>query len=268
MQPFVHLCVRSEFNMDSTVKIHALMSKCQQENMPAVALTDENTLHYIVDFIENSRNSKVKAIFGSEFTIRNDEGVEQKVYALARTNQGYENVIKLSSLSFSKPDKGVYITPNELDRFQKDIFMLVDDEPMFVYDKKQLYVRLRFDVSTHAASAAIASKIGAELIAADTVTHLFEQDGKLQHVLKSAAESTKLTLPEDNGHYFKTAEEMNQIYHNYPQALANTLVIAQACEVTIALKGDQDFKRMLPRFPIPEDVVVPDNIWSLSLIHI
>ncbi|MCB1841444.1 MAG: PHP domain-containing protein, partial [Halioglobus sp.] len=42
-KPFVHLHLHSEYSIvDSTVRIPALMERCESAGMPAVALTDQN----------------------------------------------------------------------------------------------------------------------------------------------------------------------------------------------------------------------------------
>ncbi|MFN2152199.1 MAG: DNA polymerase III subunit alpha, partial [Anaerolineales bacterium] len=51
----------------------------------------------------------------------------------------------------------------------------------------------------------------------------------------------------DQTYYLKTAEEMNRIFAEVPEALSNTLWIAERCNVDLGFKGYH-----LPEFPVPE----------------
>lgn len=262
VQPFIHLCVRSEFNMDSTIKIDALLTQCKKMNMNAVALTDEHTLHHVVDFAESCRKHEIKPIVGAQFTVKHESGEQEHIFLLAKNNKGYGNIIKLSSLTFSKTGKGHFVTVTELQRFMDNTFVLIDNQPGFVFDPKHTFVRLRYDKNTHPTAIELASSLGVGIVAADDVNHFSENDGKLQDMLRSAREKKTLQTPKGNNQYLKTPKEIENIYADYPRAVENTKWIADACNVTFTLKGDVGFKRLLPRFPIPDDVVVPDNLWT------
>ena len=54
--------------------------------------------------------------------------------------------------------------------------------------------------------------------------------------------------------YFKSAEEMQEIFSDYPEAVENTIKIAERCNLEIKLG-----ELLLPAFPIPEENKTPDE---------
>ena len=52
--------------VDSTVRIPALIARCAQEKMPAVALTDQNNLFGLVKFYRKAIAAGVKPVIGLE----------------------------------------------------------------------------------------------------------------------------------------------------------------------------------------------------------
>src|SRR5437763_2378142 len=80
--------------------------------MPAVSLTDHGSLAGAVDLYKAARNEGVKPVLGCEVYVADDRHAQQKGYAhltlLAETNEGYGNLIKLSSLGYLE---GYYYKP-------------------------------------------------------------------------------------------------------------------------------------------------------------
>ena len=80
--------------------------------MPAVALTDHGSLAGAVELYREARKAGVKPIVGCEVYVADDRRAQTKGYAhltlLAETNEGYANLIKLSSLGYLE---GYYYKP-------------------------------------------------------------------------------------------------------------------------------------------------------------
>src|SRR5689334_22254891 len=80
--------------------------------MPAVALTDHGSLAGAIDLVKETRKQGVKPLLGCEVYVADDRRAQQKGYAhltlLAETNEGYGNLIKLSSLGYLE---GYYYKP-------------------------------------------------------------------------------------------------------------------------------------------------------------
>ena len=110
---FVHLHVHSEYSiLDGACRIPALAARAAELGMPAVALTDHGSLAGSVELYKAAREQGVKPILGCEVYVADDRRAQRKGYAhltlLAETNEGYANLIKLSSLGYLE---GYYYKP-------------------------------------------------------------------------------------------------------------------------------------------------------------
>ena len=111
--PFVHLHVHSEYSiLDGACRIPALAARAAELDMPAVALTDHGSLAGAVELYREAGKQGVKPLLGCEVYVADDRRAQKKGYAhltlLAETNEGYANLIKLSSLGYLE---GYYYKP-------------------------------------------------------------------------------------------------------------------------------------------------------------
>jgi DNA polymerase-3 subunit alpha len=100
---FVHLHVHTEYSMvDSTVRIPALIERCAKENMPAVALTDQNNLFGLVKFYREAITNGVKPIIGLDLRIVNDSDPDHPftLLLLVQNNDGYRKLSELVTRSY------------------------------------------------------------------------------------------------------------------------------------------------------------------------
>ena len=135
MKPFVHLHLHTEYSLlDGAATIKQLFRKCAELGMPAVAITDHGNMFgtckfdaeaiYLTcgkkidveDFEKTGLEYKVKPIFGCEFYICEDmhdkrpelRGKNNHLVLLAKNYEGYKNLVKLNSLSYTE---GFYVKP-------------------------------------------------------------------------------------------------------------------------------------------------------------
>ena len=93
---------------------------------------------------------------------------------------------------------------------------------------------------------ALARRTGTPLVATNDCHYLNPGDDRLQEILlclqtgKTISDPTRMRFGSDQ-FYVKTAEEFERAFgHAAPDALANTLAIAERCNVKIELRGEQD----------------------------
>ena len=111
--PYVHLHVHSEYSiLDGACRIPELAARAAELEMPAVALTDHGSLAGAVELYREAGKQGVKPIVGCEVYLADDRRAQAKGYAhltlLAESNEGYANLIKLSSLGYLE---GYYYKP-------------------------------------------------------------------------------------------------------------------------------------------------------------
>jgi DNA polymerase III subunit alpha len=283
--PFVHLHVHSEYSiLDGACRIPDLARRAAELEMPAVSLTDHGSLAGAIDLYKAARNEGVKPVLGCEVYVADDRHVQQKGYAhltlLAETNEGYANLIKLSSLGYLE---GYYYKPRvdwellethgaglvalsgclsgrvckaleenretdaeaELDRLEQ------------VFGRDQVYVELQnahLDVQQRINPQLVdlAAMRGIPTVATGDVHYLRHEDAQAHEALLCIQSGDSLKNPnrwrfETDQFYFKTPEEMAGDFPGRDDALRRTLEVAERCNVEIELD-----RILLPKFDTPE----------------
>src|SRR5688572_13875404 len=123
---FSHLHVHTQFSLlDGAASIQNLYKKAIKDGMPAVAISDHGNMFGVFEFVAEAYKNKdengkvkVKPIVGCEFYVT--ETRHQKTFTkelrdkrqhqilLAKNEQGYRNLVKLTSLGFIEGLYGKY----------------------------------------------------------------------------------------------------------------------------------------------------------------
>ncbi|MCX6057004.1 MAG: DNA polymerase III subunit alpha [Chloroflexi bacterium] len=98
----------------------------------------------------------------------------------------------------------------------------------------------------------LGARYSARFIATNDVHYINQEDAKLQEILLAIQTQTVLSDPErmkmsDDSYYLRSPLEMSKIFSEVPDALSNTLLIAERCNVDLSFKGYH-----LPDFTVPE----------------
>lgn len=116
---FVPLHVHSQYSiLDASAPIADLAKRAAAYQMPALALTDHGNLFGAVEFFKACKDAKVKPIIGCEFFVaplsrfdKNKSSHEKTSFhliLLAKDDEGYHNLCKLSSIGYLE---GFYFNP-------------------------------------------------------------------------------------------------------------------------------------------------------------
>lgn len=115
---FVHLHVHSHYSLlDGLSKIPELLDKVKEDGMSAVALTDHGTLSGAIEFYQQCQSRQIKPIIGMEAYLADGSHLSKESIAdrkfthltlLACSDQGYKNLIQLSTISYLQ---GFYYRP-------------------------------------------------------------------------------------------------------------------------------------------------------------
>ena len=121
---FTHLHLHTEFSLlDGACRIKQLVLRAKELGMQSLAITDHGNMYGAVDFYKACKSEGIKPIIGCEVYVAprtrfDREKVLDKDYnhliLLCKNEQGYKNLIKLVSLSFTE---GYYYKP----RIDRDI---------------------------------------------------------------------------------------------------------------------------------------------------
>src|ERR1043166_3219255 len=99
----------------------------------------------------------------------------------------------------------------------------------------------------------IAKDLGVGLVAANDV-HFLRRSGHAAHDVMLCIGTGKMVQDENRMHYapelyFKSPEEMRELFKDFPEAITNTLEIAERCDLKIEFG-----KSKYPEYPAPEGV--------------
>jgi len=200
---------------------------------------------------------------------------------LAQSTQGYKNLMKLVSLAnlegFSyKPrmDEEILFQNNEdiicTSGCMSSIFnrLLIEGKDEEALEKFTLYKEKfpgRFYVELQAhpqlpelkeltkKQVEIARKLDLPLVATNDVHYINADDAHAQDALlcvqtrKLLSDTKRMSMFSSPDFFLRSTEEMNELFHEYPEALANTIIIAEQCNVEIATG-----QLIFPVFPLPE----------------
>ena len=100
---FIHLNLHTEFSLiDSTIRIKPLMQACNEQQMPAIAITDHMNLFALVKFYRAAMQAGVKPLVGAELLLQNPHDQQQPFRAilLCKNKTGYLNLTKLISRAY------------------------------------------------------------------------------------------------------------------------------------------------------------------------
>jgi DNA polymerase III subunit alpha len=96
------------------------------------------------------------------------------------------------------------------------------------------------------------ARYSAKYIATNDVHYINQGDARYQDILLAIQTQALLSDKErmrmtDDSYYLRTPDEMNRLFAEVPEALSNTLLIAERCNVDLSFKGYH-----LPDFPVPD----------------
>src|SRR5436190_6698130 len=252
--------------------------------MPAVALTDHGSLAGAIDLVREARKQGVKPLLGCEVYVADDRKAQQKGYAhltlLAETNEGYANLIRLSSLGYLE---GYYYKPRVdwelLDRHSTGLVALSGclsgrvckalgkgraddaeaelDRLATIFGRDAVYVEMQnahLDVQQriNPLLEQLATRRGLPVVATGDVHYLRHEDARAHEALLCIQSGDSLKNPNhwrfDTDHfYFKSPQEMLADFPGHEAALRRTLEVAERCNVEIELG-----RILLPHFPTPD----------------
>ena len=262
--------------LDGATRIDTLFDACKEKNMPAVAITDHGNMYGAYHFYCLAKKKGIKPIIGCEFYMADDLTVKSgdvkrefnHLVLIAKNNTGYKNLVKLNSIGFVD---GYYYKPRidfktlsqhsegliclsaciagQLPRLLRD--GMWEEARKLVKQYKELfgedyYIELQDhgiadEIYVMPKLIKIAEEFGVELVATNDVHYLKESDAEMQDILLCVQTGKFFNDPgrmrfEGTQFYLKDYDEMAEKFSYVPQALENTLKIAEKCNVSIEKK--------------------------------
>ena len=254
--------------------------------MPALGLTDHGVMNGAVELFKACQTHGVKPIVGLEaYFVDDRRAIEHRternhLTLLAGSDEGFRNLVQLSSSGFlegfsrGKPSVDMEL----LDRHSTGVIALtgclqsrfcqrlISDQPkdarahadelLGVFGPENVYFEVQNNKIAEQDKAnegivRVAREVGRPLVGTCDVHYLRREDYANHAALlcvqtKSKLDDPKLTF-DTNEFFLKTPDEMTESFSAWPEAVPNTLEIAERCSLEIELG-----KLLLPRFPTPD----------------
>ena len=288
MQPaFVHLRVHTEFSLvDGIVKIKPLVKRMTELAMPAIAITDHANLFSLVKFYKAAQGSGIKPIAGADVLILNPDDPASPYYLTLLVNnyKGYITLTELISKAYQEGQhQGVPLLKYEWIEANHDGLIALSGALQGDIGKALLaensaeatrlakywghlfpdrfYLELqrigRPDEERYIASAIdLALATDLPVVATNNVRFIHQKDFAAHEVRVCINQGRVLDdtrRPKDytDQQYLRSTEEMLTLFADIPEALENTVHIAQRCNLKLTLG-----KNFLPDFPVPEGMTL------------
>ncbi len=284
--PFVHLRTHSEYSVvDGTLRVDDAAAAARADGQPALAITDLSNLFGAVKFYKACRGKGVKPLIGVDVFVEPEQAVPgstpvaSRLLLLVQNRQGYLNLCELlargwvlnaqRAQAWIKWDwlaelGGGLIALSGADLGAVGVALLAGDgeraravaQRLAALFPGRFYIELqRAGLPQHEphvrAAVPLAAALGLPVVATHPIEFAEPDDFDAHEARVCVAEGETLANPKrvkrfSREQYFKTQAQMEALFADVPSAVANTLAIAQRCNLTLAMG-----KNYLPDFPTP-----------------
>ena len=286
---FVHLKLHTEYSLlEGVGKIDEYVKRAGELGINALAITD-TSMFGAIEFFKKCKNAGIKPIIGLEIFLDGLEKVgEYSLTLLAKNQNGYKNLSKLSSLSYSRfTRKRNKIKYDELKKYSDDLYILsggINSEAVKgILDLENTQVRKvieklskdfgdNFFIEVPAAGRLekarrmlfdIVRKNQSEnFVITNDIYYPNKEDAVLQKIVESIKEGSKIEGEKSENSevlyddlYLKSGDEIKKSFENkeysefYETGIGNIEKIVENCNVDFKF---HHFK--FPKYSLPENV--------------
>jgi DNA polymerase-3 subunit alpha len=284
MAEFVHLRLHSEYSLiDSVVRVQELVDAVASSGMSAVGVSDQSNLFAMVKFYRAALARGVKPVIGVDLLVREhgERAQPSRLTLFCQSQAGYRNITRLVSRAYLEGQQRGIATVDRSWLSRDSLNGLIalscategDVGRALVSSREReaekaldfwldlcgdrFYIELqrlgRPDEEAYiAASVALASRRGVPVVATNDVRFLKADDFESHEARVCIHDGALLA---DSGRprrytqqqYLRTPQEMAALFADVPEALANSVGIAQRCSLVLKLG-----EARLPQYPVPE----------------
>ena len=258
---FNHFKIHTQYSIcEGAVKIDKLKDYCKKHKIKSLGLSDTYNLSGALEFSENLSSIGTQPIIGTQilFKYKNHFGL---IPLIAKNNQGYKNLIKLSSKSYlENPEstdphcdlndlvnssEGIIVLTGSIKCMIGSLFnigLLKEIEEILFMLKETFNNNIYIEIQRHNDlnekefenyNLNISKKLQLPIIASNEVYYLDKEMFDAHDALMCIGEKTyvndKNRVKLSNQHYFKSSKEMTELFKDLPEALENNYNLPFRC---------------------------------------
>lgn len=277
--------------LESPTKVKNLAENAKKKGYSAIALTDINITYGLVDFYKAAKDTGIKPLLGMQLRINGliDEANKYDLIVIAKDDQGYKNILRLSSavnlltengekenvLTFEDLKKYlghlILITPSNL---HSELKMLQTNNPKMganylrklqdsLPSSSSMYLGVYADSGQQEYInyiRSLATQFSLLLTAVEDGQYLNRNEQFLRRTLQAIKTNTHLENIEQlakqaGSHYLKNSEELQVSYRKFDieDALENAEKIGKICTAEIKFQDPQLPKFKQNKFPTSKE---------------
>ena len=272
--PFIHLRSQSSYSLsEGALKIEKLVNLAKKNNMPAIALTDNNNMFGILEFSITCINNSIQPIIGTSINYLDIQTKEHpsQLNFLVMNEEGYINLLYLSSISHTSGNNPIGIYHKDLKKYNNGLICYIGGEynpllilkhqnkieeiSVFINNFRNMFGQdFLFEIQRvqdpkidgfEKEFLEYSQNFTIPIIGSNNIKYENENDYNAHDALLCIAQ--KLTINQTNRKvsnseiYFKTSEQMINIFGDIPEIIENNF--------RIALKCNYYPKEILPKLP-------------------
>ncbi len=292
MPQFCHLHCHTQYSLlDGAANVASLISRAKILGMKALAITDHGNMFGVPHFVAEARKQGIKPIIGCEFYVAPDlfdhkDKTRYHQLLLAKNKEGYQNLIKLCSLGYTQ---GHYYKPRidkaHIKKYAKGLIAttccLAGEVPKTIITQGEAagekvfllwleifgndyYIELqRHGIPEQDTCNEIlcrwGKKYGVKVIATNDVHYVEQKDSKAQDILLCIQTGSDYNDPKrmrftSDNFFLKSPQQMQELFKDIPEAIINTVAIADQVQTPIL---ERDL--LLPVFSLPKNFASQDG---------
>ena len=277
--------------LESPTKVKDLAKNAKKKGYSALALTDVNITYGLVNFYKAAKETGIKPLLGMQLRINGlvDQANKYDLIVIAKDDQGYKNILRLSSAVNLLTENGEKENVLELEELKKYLGHLVIITPSNIHSELKMlqannpkmganYIRTLKDSVPTSSSIylgvyadqgqqeyinylrSLATQFELLLTAVEDGQYLNRNEQFLRRTLQAIKSNTHLENVEQlakqaGSHYLKNSEELQVNYRKFgiEDALENAEKIGQICSAQITFQDPQLPKFKQNKFPTSKE---------------
>ena len=261
--PYIHLRTQSSYSLaESALKIKHIIQLTKENKMPSIALTDNNNLFGALEFAIECVHNGIQPIIGSSLNLLDiqDKHIPSQINLLVKNEEGYKNLLYLSSISHIKQDQVVGIRIKDLKNHSNGLLCYIGGEfnPLLLLklQNKQSKINDFISIFLELFSTnflfeiqrinnnqindyehdfiTLSQKNKIPLISSNNVKFSRATDYNAHDALLCIAQKATINqekrIISDPETYFKTSEQMYELFKDIPDVIENNFKIALMCQ--------------------------------------